>query len=175
LATQSNGTVSAALVEYDESLKEIGSTALEFYLNKGTPESNHGIIGLAYLPDGRIVFTTHVGQLYLIEPREKMNALVKPLGWFHPDGESYVPSLFSFGGTNWVAGVANRGKGFEWVVADLAAHLSAAFPIDTKALQKVLLYGSISRDNAGRVYLGGWAEGEPGNQRPLMLQLRTTQ
>ena len=73
---------------------------------------------------------------------------------------------------NWIAGVARRQKGFEWVVSDLSARLAAAFPIDTKGLQKVLLYGSISRDNAGRVYLGGWAEGEPGKQRPLMLQVQ---
>lgn len=172
LRAQPNGPVSVALVEYDESLKEIGSTPLEFYLDKGSPESNHGIVGLAYLPDGRMVFTTHIGHLYMIEPRDKTPATVTALGWFHPDGEAYAPSLFSFGGTNWIAGVARRREGFEWVVSDLNARLAAAFPVDTKGLQKVLLYGSISRDNAGRVYLGGWAEGEPGKQRPLMLQIQ---
>ena len=173
LRAQPNGTVSVALVEYDESLKEIGSTPLEFYLSKGSPDSNHGIVGLAYLPDGRMVFTTHVGYLYMIEPRDKTSAVVTAVGWFHPDGEAYAPSLFSFGGTNWIAGVARRDKGFEWVVCDLNARLAVTFPIDTKGLKEVLLYGSISRDNAGRVYLVGWAEGERGNQRPLMLQLRS--
>ena len=171
LSAEPNGPVSVALIEYDENLKEIGDTPLQFYLDKGSPGSNHGIVGLAYLPDGRMVFTTHIGHLYMIEPREKAPATVTALGWFHPDGEAYAPSLFSFGGTNWIAGVARREKGFEWVVSDLNARIAAAFPIDTKGLQKVLLYGSISRDNAGRVYLGGWAEGEAGKQRPLMLQL----
>ncbi len=172
LSAAPNGAVSVALVEYDENLKEIGITPLQFYLDNGSPESNHGIVGLAYLPDGRMVFTTHVGHLYIIEPHEKGPATVTAAGWFHPDGEAYAPALFSFGGSNWIAGVARRQKGFEWVVSDLSARLAAAFPIDTKGLQKVLLYGSISRDNAGRVYLGGWAEGEPGKQRPLMLQVQ---
>jgi hypothetical protein len=35
----------------------------------------------------------------------------------------------------------------------------------------VLLYGSVSRDNAGRFYVGGWAEGSTGGQRPLVLQI----
>lgn len=174
LKVQPDGAASVALVEYDENLKEIGSTPLEFYLDKGSPQSNHGIVGLAYLPDGRMMFTTHVGYLYMIEPRAKTNAVVTAVGWFHPDGKAYAPSLFSFGGTNWFAGVTLRDNKFTWVVADQSARLSAAFPIDTKGLQKVLLYGSISRDNAGRVYLGGWAEGKPGNQRPLMLQLQPT-
>jgi hypothetical protein len=167
------GRVSALLVEYDAGLKEVGATPLEFYLGKESPESNHGIIGLAYLPDGRMLFTTHVGYLYMVEPRENERAAVTPMGWVHPDGVAYTPSLFSIGTDNLVAGIGNRRGEVEWIVANPGARLSLSFPLDTKGLRKVLLYGSISRDNAGRVYVGGWTENEnnPGRQRPLVLQI----
>ena len=120
-----------------------------------------------------MVFATHIGQLYVIEPRDAGPAAVVAAGWLHPDGETYAPSLFSLGGNHLIAGVARRQTGFEWVIGDLGARSASAFSLDTKGLQKVLLYGSISRDNAGRVYVGGWAASanDPGKQRPLVLQI----
>ena len=53
----------------------------------------------------------------------------------------------------------------------LGDRLSAAFPLDTKSLEKPLLYGSISRDDRGRCYVGGWAAADSGGQRPIVLQL----
>ena len=52
-------------------------TPLEHYLGKGlAARSNHGIVGLAYLPDGRLLFTTHRGQLYVVEPKGAQPAKV---------------------------------------------------------------------------------------------------
>jgi hypothetical protein len=116
------------------------------------------------------VFTTHRGQLYVITPQVEGSAKVTPLGWFHPEGESYAPSLFSFRGDTLLAGVTNRGNRYEWVVFDLATRISGAFPLDTKGLRNVLLYGSISRDNVGRFYVGGWAS-RGGGERPLVMQI----
>ena len=170
LAQRPDGSVAVSLVEYDERLKELADTPLEFYLAGESPSANHGIVGLAYRPDGRMVFSTHIGQLYLIEPGDAA-ARVTALGWLDPKGPAYAPSLFSFGGSEWLAGVAQRPEGFEWVVYESRNHLSAAFPLDTKGLRNVLLYGSMSRDDAGRVYVGGWAANDGGGQRPLLLQL----
>ena len=47
---------------------------------------NHGIVGLAYLPDGRLLFTTHRGHLYVVEPKGAQPAKVAAAGWFHPAG-----------------------------------------------------------------------------------------
>ena len=166
-----NGALTAVLVEYDSRLQELGATPLEHYLGKEPPLANHGIVGLAYLPDGRMLFTTHRGQLYVVEPRSDLPAKVAAAGWLHPDGEAYAPSLFPLGGNRLVAGVTQRAGRFEWVVFELVTGVSAAFPLDTKDLRKVLLYGSISRDNAGRFYLGGWAADGTGGERPLMIQV----
>ena len=173
LSVRPNRLVSATLVEYDQNLKELASIPLDFYLDKKRSLGmNHGIVGLAYLPDGRMIFTTHAGYLYSIEAGSTGPAVVSAVGWLHPDGEMYIPSLFSLGGESWLAGVARRRPvGFEWIVSDLASRTTGAFPIDTGGLQEVLLYGSISRDNAGRMYVGGWAGKGSNNHRPLMLQI----
>ena len=43
--------------------------------------------------------------------------------------------------------------------------------LDTKDLRNVLLSGSVSRDNAGRFCVVGWAKAATGDQRPLVLQI----
>jgi hypothetical protein len=164
----SQGKVTAALVEYDSGLQELAATPLEYYLGD---EDNHGITGLAYLADGRMVFTTHRGYLYLIEPQAGRAAKVSPLGWFHPRPETYAPSLFSVDGRRFLAGVTQREGRFDWVVFDLQTRRSTAHLLDTKNLKEVLLYGSISRDKAGRFYVGGWAANPAGRERPLLLQV----
>jgi len=84
---------------------------------------------------------------------------------------AYAPSAFALGGHNWIAGVAQTRTGFQWVAAELATGVSAAFPLDLNGLDKVLLYGSVGRDDAGRAYVGGWASDGAGGQRPLMMQV----
>ncbi len=171
LVAQPGGTVSAAMVEYDSELREVATTPLENYLGTLSPYANHGIVGLAYLADGRLLFTTHRGQLYMIQPRVDLPALVTPLGWFHPDGEAYAPSLFALDGAGLVAGVTERNGRYEWVVLELKTRISGAFPLDTKNLQGVLLYGSANRDRTGRAYVGGWTSSGSGGTRPLLLQI----
>ena len=159
------------LVEYDANLQEMAATPLDYYLGAESLGANHGIVGFAYLADGRIAFTTHRGHLYTIDPTRGNSASVTAVGWFHPAGEAYAPSLFTFSGGNLLAGVTKHSGLYEWVVFDLATGISSAFPLDTKGLRNVLLYGSVSRDNEGRFYVGGWASGPTGGQRPLVLQI----
>src|SRR6266567_2803088 len=169
------GRVSAALVEYDSALKEVASTPLESYFGgTASPQNNHGIVGLAYLADGRLLFTTHRGQLYLIEPKAEGPAVVVALGWFHPDGETYAPSLFALDGDSLIAGVTQRGGTYQWVVFELKTRIAGAFALDTMGLRSVLLYGSVTRDNAGRAYVVGWASRGTGGIRPLVLQIDPT-
>ena len=172
---QRGGKASAALVEYDSDLQELVATPLHFYLGpQESAKDNHGIVGLAYLADGHLVFTTHRGHLYLIELQHGSPAKVTAIGWFHPKGETYTPSLFALDGHSLLAGVTQRGSRFEWVVFALQTRRATALPLDTKGMHDVLLYGSVSRDHAGRFYVGGWAANQTGGQRPLVLQLNAT-
>jgi hypothetical protein len=171
LVARPGGTFSAALVEYDSELRELAATPLDNYLGTLSPSANHGIVGLVYLADGRLLFTTHRGQLYMIQPGSDGPARVTAIGWFHPDGEAYAPSLFALGGNGLVAGVTLRNSRYEWVVLELNTRISGAFPLDTKGLSGVLLYGSVNRDRDGRAYVAGWASSGVGRNRPLVLQI----
>jgi hypothetical protein len=175
VTVQLGGKAAAALVEYNSDLQELAATPLDFYL--GPHESandNHGIVGLAYLADGHMVCTTHRGYLYFIELQRDNPAKITAIGWFHPKGETYTPSLFALDGHNLLAGVTQRGRRFEWVVFELQTRRASVFPLDTKGMQDVLLYGSVSRDQAGRFYVGGWTANQTGGHRPLVLQLNAT-
>lgn len=125
---------------------------------------------MCYLPDGRLLFSKRIGHLYLIEPAVTP-ARVQPLGWLHTSGSAYTPSLFALGGSDWIGGVVQRQAGFDCVLFELKTHASAAVALDTKGLKDVLRYGSISRDDAGRAYVGGCMTNGRGGQRPLLLQL----
>jgi len=113
--------------------------------------------------------------LYMIEPHVSKPATVTDIGWFHPDGSAYAPSLFVLGRGSLLAGVARRASRFEWVVFDVETRLSKAFPFPVHGLKNVLLYGSVSRDNIGNFYVGGWARGENGRLRPLLMQVTVGQ
>jgi hypothetical protein len=124
VVAQPGGTVSAALVEFDSELREFAATPLENYLGTWSPNAHHGIVGLVYLADGRLLFTTHRGQLYMIQPRVDLPALVTAIGWFHPDGEAHAPSLFAWVQMAWRCRVTER-TGREWVVLELSTRISA--------------------------------------------------
>jgi len=167
VVADANGSYRGELVELDHTLTELAAHPLADYPGTEKPASHHGIVAAAYLADDRLVFTTHSGQLYLILPTPGSAATVKALGWFHPDGAAYAPSLFAFSGETLAAGVAKRDKGeFEWVVHNIETGLSGAFALDTGELPKLLLYGSITRDDLGRFYVGGWSD-----NRPVVLQI----
>ena len=170
--TQGAGGLEANLIEFDPGLNEIASTHLDHYADGQTPDGSHGIIGFAFLADRSIVFSTGVGYLYHIVPNDGVPSAVLPLGWFHPKGTAYTPSLFVWDGVNSVAGVGMLDGLWDWLVFDLTAKTSAAAPFPHPFTNPVLFYGTQTRDNQGRFYLVGRRhEGE--GRLPAILQLAT--
>ena len=161
------------LVEFDSDLNEVGETPIEGYAGAQKPQKSHGITGLAYLADGSMAFSTHMGRLYRITPRDGGPAEVASLGYLHPGGESYAPSLFTFAGERYLAGVVryrkNKNKHHSWVVYDLESRSSRLVegPFD----DTLLIYGSITRDAAGRFYVVGRHKLENRQRSPMLLQL----
>jgi hypothetical protein len=160
--------VEVTLVEFDEQLREVAATALENYL-PGQDLLSHGMTGIAHLADGSLLFTTHTGYLYRVVPSETGPALVQPLDWFHPAGESYAASLFPLDGHRYVAGVAKRAdRPHEWVVYDLESGQSTALPFAyAGAGGSSLLYGSLTRDDEGACYVVGTR-----HDRPVLLRVQ---
>lgn len=167
------------LVELDHSLNEVAATPLTHYTVTGDADS-HGITGIAYLADASLAFTTADGFLYRILPHADKSAEVREVGWFHPNGIAYAPSLHCLDGQRFLAGIASKKQGgvFDWVVYDLEKQEShhEPFPIrddPAENIRNLNLYGSNTRDNQGRFYLVGNYY-HPAKQRELPMCLQVS-
>ena len=164
----------ASLVEYTPALEIVGETPLEHYADTANPVAAQGITAFVALADGSHIIATSVGHLYRITPRAYGAASVLPLGWFHPDGAAFVPSLFTWDGVRHIVGLArDAAMGWQWVVYDLITRRGAAQPFKHGETETpLLLYGSMTTDQQGRFYIGG--RRRQGDQRfPVLLQLDT--
>jgi hypothetical protein len=167
-----DGSPAAALVEYGADLKELGATPLPEYFEKGNNDS-HGIVGVSPGPDGSSLLTTGKGRLYQIVPRSSGPSTVTDLGWFHPRGSRYVPSIFRDDATGTIHGVAygsNYGDTkFEWISRTADGKATAApLPYGDKPEfpNAAVLYGSMTKDKQGRFYIVGMM-----NNKPVILQI----
>jgi hypothetical protein len=157
------------LVEYDQHLNKMQGTPLIHYAAEGKPEASHGITSFSYLADGTIIIGTHVGYLYKITPSSQGPATVTELGWLHPDGESYNPSLFPQDGRRYLTGITQRrGKGYQLIRYDLEQNKSQLIDLDIPLYKNLLLYGSNTRDEKGRGYVVGRYDGNI----PIIFQLK---
>jgi hypothetical protein len=161
LRQDENGRADHALVEYDVGLREVGASPLQYY-SDGPAASGHGILAFQHLPDKSIAFTTHAGRLYRVMTDVGGPALLSDLGWFHPKGTAYTPSLFTYSGTRAVVGLGRRPSEskFDWLSYDLL--LKMTFPGRLRLPEALaaeaddlVLYGCQTRDDLGNFYLVG--------------------
>lgn len=156
------------LVELGAELDELARTPIENY-HEGAIGDAYGIVAFVYLADRSIVFSTELGYLYRVEPTGDGPAAVDPLGWLHPGGKAFASALFTLDGRRYLAGVTATAKyasPSEWVVLDLATAQRKASPLTVDRLpasawRDLKLYGSMTRDDVGGFYLGGWQRGGP--------------
>jgi len=161
----SGDELSVALVEFDASLQEVAETVLRHYRPKTpataddrlVPPRLEGIVARQYLADRSVAFVTQAGFLYRIVPRGDGAADVTGLGWFHPDGEADVASLFTFAGQRYLLGASNKNGRCEWLVFDLSTNGSQAVQIPkSEPVHRALrVFGCVTRDNDGNFYLTG--------------------
>lgn len=150
----------AELVEIDDELKELRAFPLQDY-SRSPDASSHGLVGIAAQASGGWVFVTDRGRLYRLEDRIA-GTMITDLGWLHPKGESYAACLFCLDGQTQLAAAVNvvpRGEPrYEWVIFNLNSKQTTAKPLEFPAppgVRDMLVYGSITRDDAGRCYVGG--------------------
>lgn len=150
--------VEAYLNEYDSSLSLINSHPMPEYGSDNLNE-NHGIVGYTSLENNKIVFTTDRGGLYEIDSKLSGDEKVIYRGKMHAEGSAYIPSLFTFEGKDFVVGIGRRDKkAYEWIVYDLTSGLSVNKKLDLSMLNKPLIYGSLTKDDFGEFYVGGWSK-----------------
>ncbi len=171
------GRMVTTLVELDPDLREVAETPIDHYTQTDDDDS-HGIVSFQPLADRSLVFATDRGFLYRVVPENGHPARVSEVGWFHPKGEAYVASMFTYDGRRHLLGLSRRpaqnDERYEWVVFDLATGSSTATAVRLpteggEPMKGLLLYGSVTRDNEGAFYLAGLAD-RNGRSRPVLLR-----
>jgi hypothetical protein len=172
------GPLTTTLVELSSELREVQAVPLVHYTQTRDDDS-HGIVSFQPLQGGSFVFATDQGYLYRVIPQAGRAALVIELGWFHARGRCYTASMFTSDGDQHLMGFARRdtpsGLRNEWLVYDLTTGICRAYPVTLPELEgqplgNPVLYGSVTRDNAGRCYLAGTCTVSD-RQRPVLLQV----
>jgi hypothetical protein len=173
LSESRSGRLTAALVELDTDLREVQEMPLAHY-SRTRDDDSHGITGFQPLADGSVAFLTDQGHLYRVLPRDGGPARWDVLDWLHPQRPPYAASLFTSDGKTHLMGLvvrdADEGQVAECAVFDLRTNTSAASPV-TLPLDVAQVYGSVTRDNRGRCYVGGHYSRD-GRGYPLFLQIR---
>lgn len=185
--------VRASLVEFDSDLGEVRETRLDadHYLHKGDPTGSHGMTGLQEMADRSWFFTTHVGFLFHVVPPSTAPgstatngpAEIVSVSWFHPNGPTYVASLFTADGASTLLGLSrdNLVEGasgdFQWLTCDVTALGCRVAPFvlagaESTAVARGALYGSSTRDARGDLYVVGTGPASSGGNRPIVLRVR---
>jgi hypothetical protein len=178
-----------SLVEVGTDLQQVNETPLEpDHYFEGSPTDTHGITGLQEMADGSLYFTTHVGFLYHIQPPARSSdvdhaaATVTRVGWLHPNGATYVASLFTTDGADTLLALSHSviGQGatgrYQWLTFELKTGVSRVAPFVVPSLDEAVtsrssFYGSSTRDAEGHHYVVGVT---PAGTRTVPIVLRVT-
>lgn len=169
----SDKNVKVELVQFNKSLHEIGRFELPHYLTNNY-WSNHGITAICNSSNGHLYFTTSTGRLFRILPQgSNQKSTLQDLGWFHPKGSAYAPSLFQIDQRQFAGAVIFQNQ-YDWVVFDLESMESTAtqlpLPKKVQPANDLLLYGSQTRDEFGGCYLVGRLYNTPVAIRVIMRE-----
>jgi hypothetical protein len=171
VARSGSSAVQASLVELDAKLREVGSTPLLEYLERGLDDS-HGIVAVHEDGGGGWFFATGKGRLYHVTRQASGPAVVTDKGWYHPAGPRYVASMFrTADGVLYGVGLESNhgGRQVEWVTRPPEGRgraVTLPYGSDRTFPHQALLYGSITRDVTGRFYVVGTM-----NHKPVVLQV----
>ncbi len=159
------------LTEYDTQLNIVAKYPLPSY-QAANFNHHHGIVGYTSMKNGNIYFTTSDGGLYLISPFKDKNQKLNYLGMMHPDGNAYIPSLFTIDGEELLVGVGKRNShGWEWIVYETTLNMSSTKKLDVDNLKNLALFGSLTKNNNGDMYVVGRHKTDDGYQ-PIVLKLK---
>jgi hypothetical protein len=164
--------VQASLVELDADLHEVGSLPMPAYFPPGADDS-HGIVAIVPDDDNGWYFATATGRLYHERPGAPLFTL-EDLGWMHPAGSRYTPSLFRAAGSGTLYAIAapsyEGSRRYDWVARRADGRTTVA-TLPYGNVQDFSgganLYGSMTQDADGRFYVVGTM-----SYKPVILQIR---
>jgi hypothetical protein len=160
------------LHEYDSDLNLVDAYPLEHYVYD-EKHSQHGIISYINMKNGEIYFVTGVGALYKISQNSNVKHQVTFEAFLSEtnDRGGYFPSLFSIDGKNFLVafGKLPNSEHYSWLVYETSTKTTATFDLKDFG-KKHLLYGSVTRDNFGNLYVVGVDQSIRGKHKPVILK-----
>ena len=167
-----DGTTTAMLVEINPSLAITDLHPMEDYLNiRGN--GNHGIVSYTLMQNSDAYFTAASGGLYQITESVSGGHTLNYLGKFEPQYEnSYIASMFSPDGESLLVGLGRNKetKGYYWYIRELNTQLTVNYPIESLQNESYLLYGSITTDDEGNMYIVGRDSSNRNKHRPVVIK-----
>ncbi|MFT2090388.1 hypothetical protein [Paraglaciecola sp. 2405UD69-4] len=151
-----SGGVETFLVEYDTRLTEVNRYSLPTYSDHEMWR-HHGIVSYTGMGNGDIFFITSEGALYQLVNNVIGPEKLKSHGLLYPEGNAYIPSLFSVDGKEFLMGLSKRNTNdtYEWFVRENISGVTATYSLPQLKANGYLLYGSVTRDNNGDLYVVG--------------------
>jgi hypothetical protein len=169
----SDDTISVNLHEYNSNLNLVDTHKLEHYLEY-KKYSQHGIISYINMKNGDMYFVTGVGALYKISQTNNSQHKVTFEAYLSEtnDKGGYFPSLFSIDGENFLVafGRLPNSKHYSWLIYETTTKTLATYDIDNFT-NKHLLYGSVTCDNLGNLYVVGVDTNDSSKHQPEILKL----
>lgn len=157
------------LNEYDTELNIVASHPLEHYLYE-KEHSKHGIVSYINMKNGDMYFVTAVGALYKVSlnSHDKYHVTFEAFLSETSKKGSYFPSLFSINGENFLVtlGRLPKSKHYSWFVYETSTKTTAIYDFENIS-RDFLLYGSVTRDDFGGLYVVGLNRNE---QKPVILK-----
>jgi hypothetical protein len=152
----SDGSVISTLVELNDKLGISDVHPLpDYWMTNGS--DNHGIIAYAEMNNGDVYFTVATGGLYHITQVPSGRHKVNYLGKFDPEfSQSYIASLFSPDGESLIVGLGRNSSttGYYWFIKELSTGIAVNYPLPELG-DNQLLYGSMTTDSEGNMYIAG--------------------
>jgi hypothetical protein len=167
-----DGKITSVLVELNDQLSITDVHALPDYWNTNS-DTNHGIVGYVKMKNGDIYFTVSTGGLYHVTQSQTGRHEVNYLGKFDIEfSRSYIASLFSPNGESMIVGLGRdtKTKAYYWHIRELTTGLSANYPLPELSANQ-LLYGSVTTDNAGNMYIVGQNSEDPESPKPIIYKV----
>lgn len=164
------------LMEYDHELNLMDTHPLEHY-SSGNYNSDHGIISYTNMKNGDIYFITSIGALYRISKTTNSKHNVHFISFIGEGNESggYFPSLFSLDGEGFLVGFGRlpNKEHYSWFIHELSTQVTVTYDV-AEFNNKFLLYGSVTKDNFGNMYVVGVDLNIRSKSVPKILQLSYT-
>jgi hypothetical protein len=81
--------------------------------------------------------------------------------------------LFTLDGDKFLVGVAKKHKNnqFDWLIREEDSNITVDYPLTNLSANKQLLYGSVSRDNSGSLYVVGVDMSNRRKHKPMIIRL----